>query len=314
MPLTPKPTLSQTLPALRQAMLEHGIDRIRIEYNGYGDSGDLFEITALRQGEALPKNQWPQAAQDQASIVADLIIDEFHAGYQNGDGGGGEIAIDANGLVTMDAYWRDTERSYEDPVTIVAAPIAGAPRSIEECLQANFDVLKRALHEACAEKNLPLHPITMSYMGYGDSGGDQEMEGLDESLMAVRVQGWKSLSRFENGQWTQHIEAAPSTIHDLLWYTADEIIDLYHGGYEIDEGGGGEITFDPSAGSAIWSGYHNTEIEARFKVCAISPDVPERDWPALLDEEGLASEDVHTLTDEQADIKDRLAQSSPSPQ
>lgn len=103
--------------ALREALVPGGITRITIRYDGYGDSGQIEDITLYRSEDALseddavfglkievPTYQQYTDELEERQISGELrevldylamdIIDLQHGGWENEEGGYGEIRID----------------------------------------------------------------------------------------------------------------------------------------------------------------------------------------------------------------------------
>jgi hypothetical protein len=91
------------------AMRQHAIAEIEVEYDGFGDSGQIQDVTAL--DEKGNRMDWPAGVkvslpgQGQEVKVLDLeeaaeeiawsLIESFHGGWENNDGGNGNLRFDA---------------------------------------------------------------------------------------------------------------------------------------------------------------------------------------------------------------------------
>lgn len=77
---------------IKALMIENGIQSILAEYSGEGDSGDIDGITAHEKTDSglAEKKLTPQQYQTVADLCWDLI-GRFHGGFENNDGGRGEI-------------------------------------------------------------------------------------------------------------------------------------------------------------------------------------------------------------------------------
>ncbi len=62
---------------IRDELLAEGVAKVNMEYDGYGDSGQTNYIS-----------------HDQAQYFLDSLISHYHSGFENNEGGGGEIAWD----------------------------------------------------------------------------------------------------------------------------------------------------------------------------------------------------------------------------
>ena len=117
------------IPPLRAA----GIDSVEVRFDGYGDSGAIEDYTFFgASGEAVP---CPEAAVDaflqgaeglveskpvplQAALesLGYLALERHHPGWENNDGGCGELVIDvAQASFVLDCSLRYT--AYEDHST-----------------------------------------------------------------------------------------------------------------------------------------------------------------------------------------------------
>lgn len=93
------------------AMAVHGVDSISVEYSGCGDSGQIDRITitpdtALKASVAIPGfTHWnwrtsksePLVAtsfSDAAELLTNMLIEHYHDGYENNEGGSGTVTID----------------------------------------------------------------------------------------------------------------------------------------------------------------------------------------------------------------------------
>lgn len=114
-------------------------------------------------------------------------------------------------------------------------------------LSHNRTVLLDALRAAGAAY------AVITYSGFGDSGnanaiqildtGGQEVHG-DQAVSVLREDG-----RYVYGQWQSTQSMGELSLRDALDAFADRALDRYHPGFEDNDGGEGEITFDVAAGT-----------------------------------------------------------------
>lgn len=114
-------------------------------------------------------------------------------------------------------------------------------------LSHNRTVLLDALRAAGAAT------AVISYSGYGDSGNANEIQILDAGGQAVTGDQTVSLmredARYVDGQWQSTHALTDMSLRDALDAFGDRAVSLHHPGFENNEGGDGEITFDCIAGT-----------------------------------------------------------------
>ncbi|MFV8529735.1 DUF6878 family protein [Ralstonia pseudosolanacearum] len=114
-------------------------------------------------------------------------------------------------------------------------------------LSHNRTVLLDALRTAGAAS------AVISYSGYGDSGNANEIQILDAGGQALTGDQTVSImredARYVDGQWQSTQAMVDVNLSDALDAFADRAVGHYHPGFENNEGGAGEITFDCIAGT-----------------------------------------------------------------
>jgi len=114
-------------------------------------------------------------------------------------------------------------------------------------LAKNIDVCAKAMREN------DIRYFTVEYSGSGDSGDYFSINNdADKNCSTIKVDGYKIND--QNNQ--QIIETTTTTLDALIEMLAEDIIESYHDGYEINDGGGGYLTIHDQ-GCAILSGYNN---------------------------------------------------------
>ena len=107
------------------ALADAGIDKVTIEYDGSGDSGQIDDVLAWRAHETVPfpsdlKLQLAQSNPDHplaetglAEAIESLAwdyLEERHAGWEINDGGFGTFVFDVGGrTITLEHNERFTE-------------------------------------------------------------------------------------------------------------------------------------------------------------------------------------------------------------
>jgi len=94
---------------LLTALKAAGIASVEIAYNGEGDSGQIEELAVFDEAGAIQTAKLSteiEPGQTLAALIDDIawdVIQAYHDGFENDDGGFGKITIDvAAGTVTLD--------------------------------------------------------------------------------------------------------------------------------------------------------------------------------------------------------------------
>lgn len=104
--------LKQWLSESRQSLESAGVAVIEGTYRGDGDEGNFESATAL-DAQGLPVTyEMPHRIVELLELLADELAP---SGYEDGDGGGGEIRLHVDtGSITHQAYFFSMERTYEE--------------------------------------------------------------------------------------------------------------------------------------------------------------------------------------------------------
>lgn len=100
--------------AVLDALRAASITSVSVEYNGEGDSGQVDYIVA-RKGDsdvdpATTTLSAGRSLHDEVDDFAWELLDVYHGGFENNDGGQGQITIDVSaGTVTLDHNDRITD-------------------------------------------------------------------------------------------------------------------------------------------------------------------------------------------------------------
>lgn len=117
----------------------------------------------------------------------------------------------------------------------------------DSILTHNRAVLLKALQAAGATT------AVLSYSGYGDDGSANEIRVIDAAGHALPGDSIVTIQQlslhFAEGQWHSTVVATELSLRDALDAFADLAVDRHHPGYENNQGGDGEITFDCAAGT-----------------------------------------------------------------
>lgn len=113
---------------IRKALLSQNITQIDVEYSGYGDSGNIDGFlpvpTPTPDFMTIPHPWYPDRIQSlslqqalEHFIWAELV-EMYHAGFENNDGGGGEIHWDLeNDKITYRRWNYETVRCNDETIT-----------------------------------------------------------------------------------------------------------------------------------------------------------------------------------------------------
>lgn len=117
----------------------------------------------------------------------------------------------------------------------------------DQILAHNRAVLLDALRAAGAAT------AVIRYSGYGDEGNANETSIVTATGESLRGDQTVTVvcedSRYVNDQWQSAQMAAVISLRDALDAFADRAVALHHPGFENNDGGEGEITFDCAAGT-----------------------------------------------------------------
>ncbi|AXV94631.1 hypothetical protein GO300_01042 [Ralstonia solanacearum] len=95
----------------------------------------------------------------------------------------------------------------------------------------------------------------ISYFGYGDSGNANEIQiydaGSEEVSGDQTVSIMREDARYVDGQWQSTHAMVDMSLRDALDAFGDRAVSFHHPGFENNEGGDGEITFDCIAGTVL---------------------------------------------------------------
>lgn len=170
--------INRNIRVLAKAMNREGIQRVEIAYTGSGDSGDEFDMVAQGQAGtvAMPQSRVNikhhgyvfkgkryiarvrKSSMDFETAVSELydqcISHSGHNGWENGDGGGGEFTLYAEGRAILEHSDWYTDSDYRVH-TLNSYPVLSDPiASVVQALKGMAGVLS----------------ICLSYEGDGDEG------------------------------------------------------------------------------------------------------------------------------------------------
>ncbi len=102
---------------------------------------------------------------------------------------------------------------------------------------------------------------TVTYSGAGDEGQINEVctEPCIDLSVQISMLHERASYRAERG-WTRHQEFKAMAIDEALTAFAEHVIEQNHSGYEINDGGHGEVVLDCRGGRA-WLDHHDCYVE-----------------------------------------------------
>jgi hypothetical protein len=87
--------MNETIIAMRDTLLpkllEAGVDQVICKYEGEGDSGGISELDLYANEVNVTNDEAPRTLLNELTLLMDEIISIKHGGYENNDGGNGEI-------------------------------------------------------------------------------------------------------------------------------------------------------------------------------------------------------------------------------
>lgn len=264
--LTPAPTddrlkaMLHNSKVITEAMLQAGIDEVLIE--GEDDTWDKYidirewtphdiDLSSIvveildKQGKSQP-TKIEQAVHTLASQIIDYA--------KNGESTTKfEIRLDGRGFVLIEAE-ASQEVTIEGGTSVFTADMGieeKTPTNNHEAIGINLLRISRKLIDMGS-----ISPVYLEYSGSGDSGGIEECDlEIDEKDATIKI--WETSRVFFMQQSGSKIEEREVSIKGALFSITNDIIDQFHDGYEINEGGGGTITIDPACVQATISTYYN---------------------------------------------------------
>lgn len=198
---------SQALAVLGAAMQKNGLTNLRLEYSGNGDDRDNFSILD-KDKENAP------VAIDEIIDAMEALVDTVVEGYENGNGGSGELTITIEDG-TIEADWDHYDNTTDECPEGVAIPDETA------------EMIRNILPALGADT------VTLEYNGGGDS-----MDGLNIGYSckgtAVTV--------------ANKVDVLTKRIHDAL----EDLICDQVDGFWNNEGGRGEMCIATDSEEAEW--------------------------------------------------------------
>lgn len=99
----------QTFADMCDRLGELGIQTVDIEYDGYGDSGTVDEVTAYADGEQI---ELPDDYHDEITAATECLLPD---GWENNDGAFGKVVLSVDKrCLTREHNWRVEATEYDE--------------------------------------------------------------------------------------------------------------------------------------------------------------------------------------------------------
>jgi len=296
--------LATLLTQVCAAMREKGATKATAEYYGSGGSGDYFGTHLDQAGDAEVQIQGRVLKLKEAvHLLFEQTVEEHHEYYAEDNGGGGDLTLFADGVMDLSAYFTTTTEFADSSREDVEEKPASVPTNKAEIRASN---LRRIMD---AMVTLSITSITVDYSGGGDSGGVDEVHIHGDVPEDFDLEVWEMRSFYSNTirDWIVQPQIARRSLKDAAEHLADLLIDSYHGGFEDNDGGKGEVTFSLEKEAALIEhidfGSDNEYSSYEF----IDPCLNELEVIRRFDEHGLNLERFTPLSDAQTRLKERMA-------
>ena len=278
------------------------VQQAEAEFYGSGDSGDHFETTLDAETDATVEiDGRTTTLEDGFGHLAEAVVDTFHAGYEQDNGGGGYIKCHADGLLSMDAY-HTVQNEYCDSAREDADDATTVPTGKSEYRSIN---VKRILD---AMEAIGIETITVEYSGGGDSGGVDEVTIQGHVPEDFDLEVWQMSSSYDQSRrdWVEAWHLKRLVLIDAVRDVSESLKSAYFGGFENNEGGRGEITFSFEEKAALMdhTNYGEGSDYTFFKL--IDPSLSELETLHLFEKHDLEVEQFRPLTPRQAALKSRM--------
>ena len=214
-----------------------GLNRIHVEYEGGGDSGDITVVEFLdEQGQALSDERDNNLDNNAAESICWSILSKYHGGWENNGGGQGEFSFNLKtGEFTLQHSDNFEEIHAHEEVISSLSQINNLASDVNDklnTLASTFPGLK----------------LKVTYYGSGDSGDVNDVTLVDDDDEEVK----EDLSP-EDGMFGETL--------------AYQILSELNYGWENNDGGQGDVTLDLASGEIrlnhmsyeAETSYHETE-------------------------------------------------------
>lgn len=215
-------------------MQSRGVEKVEVEYSGSGDSQDEFEVTEFKNGESSIIHGYDDAL---AEKLDDLVSEKF-GGYENNDGGYGEISL-LLAEASLHIQWDHSDNIIND-------------QNDDDAVLTN-EVIETFVK---AIKEVDAYSCTVTYVGGGDSMDGYDFTFHDANGKEITINDQDNLTM------------------ELSMKLDDLMCNGPVAGFWNNEGGGGEIGINRDAlenDDAYWNHYYNYEDTETTSIDMVIP-------------------------------------------
>jgi len=289
------PTLADQFTRVTQALFQHSV-QATVEYYGSGDSGDSFEVFLSRDcaDTTVSIDGANLTLSDAAAHVMENLVARLHSGYENNSGGGGEVKWHPDGMMDF-ACHHNCVAEFNDSATVIPSS-ALTPTTKSEANSINAKRILSAMEEAKVER------IVVEYEGGGDSGGITDVALEPDCTIDLEI--WVACSGWKAGDVTFSLKKL--LLEDAAKHVADDMVESHFAGYEINEGGRGEVIFDSSCENVKIEHVSYAEEQEGFKLVLVDPAMDATQIILMLNQHSVNPMELEPLNEAQAALYKRM--------
>jgi hypothetical protein len=224
---------------LKEILEQNKITEITVYFSGSGDSGGIDEIEISADG-ALSK-EVKKAIENEMSNFAYDEMSKAMGGFEINEGGGGKLTLkfdDNQWISEINGYYNYEESEIDQDLDI---PLDDSQRS--------------AIEDLLGEHLMDIDKISIEYYGSGDSGGIENVSFSKD---------------YKNLEEDETLRKATNELTNFF----ENLVDEYHPGFEINNGGEGLFNVTLSEGKIsnvhLTSSYYTLNEEPEYYL--VKPD------------------------------------------
>lgn len=290
--------LADDIALIFSAMRTHEAERAEVEYYGSGDSGDCFEthLSSENDDAEVLIGAKTMPLDDAVGLASEKIIGEYHSGYEDNNGGGGNLVWYKDGLLEFNAWYTSIKEDPHELRVPAAADAAAVPTDTILALSINTKIILDAMEAAGAET------ISVEYEGSGDSGGVEDVSFTPAIEAGVEVDLWVERSTWDATQgWQAVFNRYRVQLSDAAKMLSENITGKHFAGYENNSGGRGSITFSKAQPFAqVEHVYYDEDSDSdTFKITLVDPGLDDDQTLRLLSAHQIDPDQFQPLNDAQ---------------
>jgi len=290
--------LAESFALVSQALRSHKATA-DLEYYGSGDSGESFDVRLSETDHAMVAGM---NLKDAVNIVLERIIWKIHPGYEINDGGGGDVFWHPDGM--LQASCRHYIQGEDcDGVTVDAdADYSSTPSTPAESVAINTGRILDAI------KASGIGSIEVEYEGSSDSGGVTETS-LPKDADPIHLDIWvyQSVWTSDAGHKTT-FTLQRMTLEDAARSVAEDVVACNFRGYEINEGGRGDVEFSLEA-NAVHVNHVGYSTDSEYQnFVMVDPSLSNAQALALMRNYVIMLDHFHPLNDAQQALHEKMQQ------